>query len=122
MRLRHKIEVWQNTSVNDGFGGNTTTEEKITESWAIVETMGVNSRYSNIASSEGVESASNGIVVTVRKRRDIVYNKVNQFIKFKGVSYQIQTNPVNIDFNNDYIVFVAVRDEISDVPELDPVT
>ena len=123
MKFRDRIEIWQTIQVADGSGGSTPgADEKVAESWAHIKTMGVNSRYANIQNSEGLQSSSNGIVITVRNRRDFAYNNINQFIKFKGVDYSIKSMPVNVDFNNDYIEFVAVRDEIENVPELDPMT
>jgi len=123
MRFRERIEIWQTNIVGDGFGGGVSGDGvKIAESWANVKTMGINSKYSKVNSPEGVNPSSNGIVVTVRKRNDITYNNVNQFIKHKGVSYQIQSMPINVDFNNKIIEFVAVRDEVGSVSELDPMT
>lgn len=121
MTFRERIEIWQTSTVSDGFGGNEVISQKITESWANIQTMGINSKYASISSSEGVGSSSNGIVVRARKRSDITYNKINQFIKHKGVSYMIQSEPVNVDFQNKIIEFVAVRNELKTVSELNPI-
>jgi len=120
-KLSKRVELWQTTNVSDGFGGNTVNETLITSSWASVKTMGVNSRYSKINSSEGVGSSSNGIVIQTRRRNDITINNINQFIKYAGVKYTIQSMPIDVDFKHNLIEFIAVRQELKQVTEISPI-
>lgn len=117
-----RIEFWQATSAADGFGGNpVTTEELITSSWASVETVGSNSRYVSRATDLGITDPNTAILVRTRFRRDIDYNAINQFIKYRGVSYIIQSAPTNANFFDSEIEFIAVRQKTDSVSNITPI-
>ena len=112
-----QIEIWQTTTVPDGFGGNTVTEEILTRSWANVTTLGGRSRVTDF----GVTDTNNTILVKLRKRNDITYNSINQFIMYRGVKYIISSFPENVDFNDVYIDIVCIRELQRTVNDLPPV-
>lgn len=118
-QFRKRVEFWQTSEVSDGVGGYTVSETLITSSWANVSTM--NEKANNSLSNElGVADRSNTIVIKLRKRNDITYNSINQFIKYRGLKYVIQSAPTNIDFNDSYITILATRQQLSSVTELTP--
>jgi len=113
------IEFWQTTSVVDGYGGNTISNELITTSFAKVTTLGNKNGYSS--NDFGVIDKSNAILIYLRKRLDITYNAKNQFIKYRGVKYIVKTQPINIDFNDSYIEILAVKQADTNVTEISPI-
>jgi len=120
-RLSNRVQIWQTESVSDGFGGNTNKDYQLTDSWAEVKTLGNSSKYSKSVENFGLTDRFNSIVVTMRKRNDIEYNSINQYLVFKGVEYIIQSQPANVDFRDDSIVLIATRQSIKEVPNLDPI-
>lgn len=110
--LNKRVEFWQNTTVEDGYGGNTVSETLITKSWANVKTFKAGSSQTRNVQDLGITDPNNAITVTLRKRNDINYNSINQFIKYRGVKYVIASSPVNEDFLDAYISFIAVRVKI----------
>lgn len=113
------IEFWQTTNVSDGFGGNTVSDVLITSSFANVMTLGNKNGYNS--DNFGVIYKSNAIVIQLRKRNDITYNALNQFIKYRGVRYIVKNEPTNIDFNDSYIQIIAVKEATKNVSEIDPI-
>lgn len=113
------IEFWQTTNTSDGFGGNTVSDVLITSSFANVMTLGNKSGYNS--DNLGVIDKSNAIVIQLRKRNDITYNALNQFIKYRGVKYIVKNEPTNIDFNDSYIQIIAVKEATKNVSEIDPI-
>ena len=120
-RLSNRVQIWQTESVSDGFGGNTNKDYQLTDSWAEVKTLGNSSKYSKSVENFGITDRFNSIVVTMRKRNDISYNSINQYLVFKGISYIFQSQPANVDFRDDSIVLIATRQSIKEVPNLDPI-
>ncbi|MCP4355281.1 MAG: head-tail adaptor protein [Proteobacteria bacterium] len=122
-RARKRIEIWQSLSDGDGISGYTTSDELdelITSSWANISTLSNNRKYLSSASDLGVDDISNSIVVKVRKRNDITYNARNQFIMYQGIKYIIQTAPIDINFNDSYVDFIATKEMIEDVGIITP--
>lgn len=113
------IEFWQTTNTSDGFGGNTVSDVLITSSFANVMTLGNKSGYNS--DNLGVIDKSNAIVIQLRKRNDITYNALNQFIKYRGVKYIVKNEPTNIDFNDSYIQIIAVKEATKNVSEIGPI-
>ncbi len=122
MRVRgfHKrVEIWQNESVFDGVSGYINTPIMIATVWAKIETIN-NRRLGNLASDLGIEDRNNTIIITLRKRDDITYNSINQFVKYGGFIYNIQTEPINTDFDNSYVMLFATRQDADDVGVVTP--
>jgi SPP1 family predicted phage head-tail adaptor len=118
--FQKRIELWQTEEVFDGVSGNTNKDVLITSIWANVSTLNDNKRNNALAEGLGVEDRSNTIVVKLRRRADITYNSVNQFLKYRGFKYIIQSQPTNIDFDNSYVVILATRQSVNEVSELTP--
>ena len=116
-KLSKRIEIWQTSNVADGFGGNTIAETLITSSWAEVTTLNNTNRSTDI----GITSATNTIKIKLRKRNDITYNSINQFIKYRGYKYIIQNQPFNVGFRDEVIEILAVKEEIKTVIQLSPI-
>ena len=117
--FRKRVELWQSNAYEDGYGGNLERDYLITTMWANVSTLDTKSSVS-IGKDLGVDDRSNTVVITLRKRSDITYNSVNQFIKYSGYKYVIQKQPVNDDFNNSYVTLLATRQQVDEVSELVP--
>tara|TARA_R110001583_G_scaffold114132_1_gene264582 strand:- start:7639 stop:8004 length:366 start_codon:yes stop_codon:yes gene_type:complete len=116
-KLSKRIEIWQTSNVSDGFGGNTVAETLITSSWAEIVTLNDTNRSTDI----GITSATNTIKVRLRKRNDITYNSINQYLKYRGFKYIIKNQPFNVGFKNDIIEILAVKEEIKTVAEIAPI-
>tara|TARA_R110000822_G_scaffold274792_2_gene397079 strand:- start:278 stop:643 length:366 start_codon:yes stop_codon:yes gene_type:complete len=116
-KLSKRIEIWQTSDVPDGFGGGTNTETLITSSWAEIITLNDTNRSTDI----GITSATNTIKVRLRKRKDIHYNSINQFLKYRGSKYIIKNQPINVGFRDDVIEIVAVKEELKSVTEIAPI-
>lgn len=82
-----RIEIWGTTLVPDGFGGNYTENELITKSWARIESSQKSARR---LTELGINDATKAAIFYVRYRNDHQYT-INDFIKYKGKDYTIQT-------------------------------
>jgi len=116
-KLSKRIEIWQTSNVADGFGGNTVAETLITSSWAEIITLNDINRSTDI----GITSATNTIKVRLRKRNDITYNGVNQYLKYRGFKYIIKNQPFNVGFRDDIIEIIATKEELKIVTEIAPI-
>jgi SPP1 family predicted phage head-tail adaptor len=116
-KLTKRVEIWQTSNVPNGFGGNSVSETLITSSWAEVITLNNTNRSTDI----GITSATNTIKIKLRKRNDITYNSINQFIKYRGYKYIIQNQPFNVGFRDEEIEIIAVKQEIKTVAEIAPI-
>ena len=105
-----KIEVWQLDKVADGYGGYTTSESILLNSWCNLKTLNANSNLNN---EFGVLDASNSIIVTLRKRNDLTYNLQTMFLKYRGQKYIIKSFPVNKNFEDSNITIVATKESNS---------
>ena len=117
-KLTKRVEIWQTSNIPNGFGGNSVAETLITSSWAEVITLNNTNRSTDI----GITSATNTIKVRLRKRKDITYNGINQFMKYRGYKYIIQNQPFNVGFRDEVIEIIAVKQEIKTVAEIAPIT
>ena len=116
-KLSKRIEIWQTSNVADGFGGNTVAETLITSSWAEIITLNDINRSTDI----GITSATNTIKVRLRKRNDITYNSVNQYLKYRGFKYIIKNQPFNVGFKDDVIEIIATKEDLKIVTEIAPI-
>ena len=116
-KLSKRIEIWQTSNVSDGFGGNTVAETLIASSWAEIITLNDVNRSTDI----GITSATNSIKVRLRKRKDITYNSINQYLKYRGFKYIIQNQPFNVGFRDDVIEILAVKEELKTLIQMAPI-
>ena len=116
-KLSKRIEIWQTSNVSDGFGGNTVAEILIASSWAEIITLNDVNRSTDI----GITSSTNTIKVRLRKRNDITYNSINQYLKYRGFKYIIKNQPFNVDFRDDVIEIIAVKEGLKTANEITPI-
>ena len=109
-----KVEVWAIDQVSDGFGGYTIAETKISDSWAMVETLQPG-KVNNVKTF-GLEDAQNAVLFTLRKRNDLEYNEEIHFIKYRGRKFTISTAPANVNFEDRVIVFVGTMEPVKSNP------
>ena len=120
-RFNKRIEVYQTGVISDGFGGNTSSETLITSSWAEIKSLNTNSRFGKTSTDFGMNNTQLGVMVTVRLRNDITYNSINQFIKYAGEKYTIASFPENKNFDNSYITFIAIKEDLKSVTTISPI-
>jgi hypothetical protein len=99
MRARgysRQIEVWQTTPSDDGFGGDGVTTALLGKSWCNIKTPSKDYR----TTAEGITETNNILILTLRKRNDLVYNSENMFFVYKTVKYVISSEPVNVGFED----------------------
>lgn len=106
-----RIEIWQTVSTDDGFGGQTVGENIITTTWAKLETIGSTSTV-----ALGLDYTQSNILVTVRKRDDIEFNSKTIYIKYRDAKYTISTFPLNENFVDNVISFIAVKEKPQSYP------
>jgi hypothetical protein len=116
-KYNKQIEIWQTTKVSDGFGGNVVTPELITKSRCKIITN--NKIYQN--KEFGLSETTNKIVVQLRKRNDITYNSKNQFVKYRGEKYVINSEPVNVGFEDREIQITLTKEPTYGVEQLEPI-
>ena len=119
--LRKRIEIWQTNKVADGFGGNTVESTQLTATWADIRTLGIENKYNVSPNEIGIFDPSTAIKIRVRKRNDLTYNAINQFIKYNGIKYNIVTNPTNVNFNNGFIEFIAALQATNQINPIAPI-
>ena len=82
MRFKDRVEVWQKTSVSDGFGGNTVGETQLGSSWAKVNNI-PREKYVDY----GLNTENQAIELHLRSRIDIDYFAQDIFFKHNGKSW-----------------------------------
>ncbi len=119
-RFSKIFELWQTAFVFDGFSGKKSGEDVLlTKSWAEIKTANATSRFRN--TDNGITSNTNQIVITTRKRKDVAYNSINQYIVYRGEKYTISNQPYEIDFDNSLIEILATKNAVKSVIEIVPV-
>jgi len=119
-RLTKRFELWQTSGVSDGFGGEvSSTDILISSSWCEIKTANATSRFRS--TDFGITNTTNQIIITTRKRVDLTYNSINQFIKYRGESYVISSQPYEVDFDNIYVEILATKQDVDNVSELTPI-
>ena len=113
-----RIEIWQSQSTSDGFGGATMQDIKITDAWAKITTTSQNGGQE--LGEIGISDPMRSIKIMLRKRNDINYTAVNQFIIYQGQRYEVKTEPTDLDFNHSFIEFWATRVRSKNVETLKP--
>jgi SPP1 family predicted phage head-tail adaptor len=98
-----QIEVWVTTNVNDGFGGKTVTTALAFTMWAHVETKRATRTNENGQNDNFMQT-----VFTVRNRYDLGLSIKDNFIKYNGLIYNIETL-LNVDLDNIDLQIVATQ-------------
>lgn len=113
-----KIEVWQTTIDADGYGGNGVTNTLISSSWCNIKTPNKNYR----STDDGVTDTTNTLIVTLRKRNDLVYNSLNLYFVYRGVKYIISSEPVNVGFEDRDIQILITKESVLGVNDISPIS
>lgn len=118
-----RIEIWQYTKIDDGFGGDIPgPDELVRKSWCQIKTAGNNARAASFLNELGITDPSSAIIVRLRQRNDTDYNAINQYLKYRGEKYIIQNAPTNINYEDVDIEIIAVKQATQSVDELIPIT
>lgn len=119
-KFTKRIEVWQDIFVIDDFSNSVNTPIKIASSWANITTINANNRL-NRSTDNGITNSTNVIKIVVRKRKDLTYNNLNQFIKYRGDKYIISNQPYEVGFNNLFIEIIATKEQLKSVETVTPI-
>lgn len=99
------IGIWKTTTVSDGYGGNTVTTALVYSVWANVSTKPAYRQNENGQNDNFVQT-----VFTIRNRYDIDLSVKDNFIKYNGLTYNIDSI-LNLDLNNiDVVIYGTQRD------------
>ncbi len=120
-RFTKRVQIWQAESEPDGFGGNTIKDELITSSWAELKVLTNNRNASRNTTDFGISNTQLGVMVTLRKRNDINYNSINQYMMYNNEKYIISSFPTNVNFDNSLITFIAVKQDTKSVNVTPPI-
>lgn len=113
MRARQynkRISLYAIDSVSDGIGGGTPVEVSLGNSWAKIETFKVPNSYQSADNDFLKNETGNAIKVTTRFRKDIPYSTFNGYLVYRGEKYKISTDSTNVNFMDNTVQFVAVRE------------
>lgn len=99
------IEIWKTTTVADGFGGNTVTDELDFSMWANVTAKRAYRTNENGQNDNFVQT-----IFTVRNRVNLDISIKDNFIKYNGLIYNID-NILNKDLDNIDIQLEATQRE-----------
>ena len=61
------------------------------------------------------------LLITVRYRKDLEYNGVNQYIVYNGVRYSFSQSPNQVNFNYSFVKLIATRQKQDEVEDLNPI-
>lgn len=99
------ISVWKSTAVPDGYGGSTIVDSLAFSVWANVET-----KRSYQTNENGQRDNIVSTVFTIRNRYNMDVSIKDNFIKYNGLTYNIDSI-TNEDLNNiDLIIYGSQRD------------
>ena len=99
-----QITVWESTEVDDGYGGSTIEDVLAYTFWANVETKRAYRTNENGQNDNFVQT-----IFTVRNRYDVDISVKNNFIKYNGLVYNIDS-VLNEDLNNiDIHIYASQR-------------
>lgn len=97
------IQIWETTTVADGYGGNTVTTALSESMWANVTTKRATRENENGQNDNLVQT-----VFTVRNRYNLSLSVKDNFIKYGGLIYDID-GILNIDLDNIDVQILATQ-------------
>lgn len=99
------IAIWQTTTAPDGYGGNVVTTALLQSLWSNVSTKKAYRQNDNGQNDNFVQ-----IIFTIRNRYDLDLSIKDNFIKYNGLIYNIDSI-LNVDLNNiDIEIYATQRD------------
>ena len=99
------IGIWKTTTVSDGYGGNIVTTALVYSVWANVATKRAYRQNENGQNDNFVQT-----IFTIRNRYDIDLSVKDNFIKYNGLVYNIDSI-LNKDLNNIDVEIYATQRE-----------
>ena len=99
------ISIWQSVEVSDGYGGSTVEDSLVYSVWANVTTKRATLQNENGQNDNIVQTT-----FTIRNRYDIQFSVKDNFIKYAGLTYNIDYI-LNLDLNNIDIQILASQRE-----------
>ena len=99
------IGIWKTTTVSDGYGGNNVTTALVYSVWANVATKRAYRQNENGQNDNFVQT-----VFIIRNRYDIDLSVKDNFIKYNGLVYNIDSI-LNKDLNNIDVEIYATQRE-----------
>lgn len=100
-----QVQIWKTTKVSDGYGGNTVTEEVDFTVWA-----NVTAKRAFRLNEEGQNDNNVQTIFTIRNRATLDISIKDNFIKYNGLIYNIDSI-LNKDLDNIDIELVATQRE-----------
>jgi len=99
------IAIWQTTTAPDGYGGNVVTTALVQSLWA-----NVTAKRSSRLNENGQNDNFVSTIFTIRNRYDLDLSIKDNFIKYGGLTYNIDS-VLNVDLNNiDIEIYASQRD------------
>jgi len=99
------IAIWKTTTVPDGYGGSTVTTALVQSLWA-----NVTAKRSSRLNENGQNDNFVSTVFTIRNRYDIDISIKDNFIKYNGLTFNIDSI-LNVDLDNIDIEIQATQRE-----------
>lgn len=98
------IGIWKSTDTFDGYSGSTVEDELVYSVWANVVTKNASNTNENGQRVNFVQT-----IFTIRNRYDIELSVKDNFIKYNGQIYNIDSI-LNLDLNNiDIEIYATIR-------------
>ena len=116
-KYNKKIQLWQTAPIVNEWGGNTVSETLLTTTWCEIKTPNTTYRSTEF----GITDTTDTIVLRLRKRNDLTYNSENQFFKYRGKRYIIESEPINIGFEDREIQITLKKEMLKGVNEVPPI-
>jgi SPP1 family predicted phage head-tail adaptor len=95
-KYNKKIDIWQTTTIADGYGGGGGSSSLLTSVWCKFITNDAILRSTDIGQTE----TNDKLMLKVRKNTNINYNSKNMFFIYRNREYMIQGTPINIGFED----------------------
>lgn len=95
-KYNKKIELWQTTFVQNEWGGTPNNETLLGKLWCQLVTTNKPYRVTEL----GIIDTTDTINIKLRKRSDFDFNTKNQYFIYRNERYIMQTEPININFED----------------------
>ena len=99
------IGIWQSVEVSDNYGGSTVEDSLVYSVWANVKT-----KRASILQENGQRDNISQTIFTIRNRYDVNFSVKDNFIKYNGLTYNIDSI-LNLDLDNIDIEILASQRE-----------
>jgi len=116
-KYNKKIELWETSQDTfDSFGDPVPNEKILGSLWCQLITTEKPYRTTEF----GVIDTTDTITIKLRKRSDFDFNSKNQYFIYRSKIYVMQTEPVNVDFEDREVVITLKKADLNGVTETPP--